>query len=565
MQNVIYLLLRRMRLPLIVVILAYAVSILGLVLIPGVDDQGNPWRMDFFHAFYFVSFTGSTIGYGEIPYTFTDAQRFWTMIAMYTTVIAWLYAIGALFTLFQDAGFRQVLRYTLFTRHVRGINETFYLVCGLGDAGELLVRELAKRHIRCVVVEKKESRLLALALEDLPVHVPGLCADAVDSSALLAAGLKHRHCAGVIALTDDDHINLTIAISSKLLAPDLQVICRSESHDSEANMASFGTDHIINPYDTFAERFAMMFQSPSMYLLYEWMTSLREAPLTDFSRPPKGEWILCGYGRFGKAVQKSISYEAVRTTVIEFDVEGTGAPESAVAGRGTEAITLHEANIENAVGIIAGTDDDANNLSIIMTALDLNPQLFTVARQNVRGNNAIFRAADIDLTMQTGTIIGQRIVDLLTTPLLSDFLNLARQENDSWANLLVSRVAGVLTDRPPDSWTITISREETPAIMEMLEKVCAISLGMLCTDPRDVALALPCVPLLLKRRHEGVLAPGNETVLQPEDQLLFCGRHGAEEHMRWTSKNFSALNFICTGSDNPTGYIWRRLSNHQQT
>ena len=165
-----------------------------------------------------------------------------------------------------------------------------------------LVRELAERHIRCVVVEKKEENLLALALEDLPVHVPALCGDALDSSVLLAAGLKHRHCAGVIALTDNDHINLTIAITSKLLAPDLQVICRSESHDSEANMASFGTDHIINPYDTFAERFAMMFQSPSMYLLYEWMTSLRENPLTDFSSPPRGEWILCGYGRFGQAV-----------------------------------------------------------------------------------------------------------------------------------------------------------------------------------------------------------------------------------------------------------------------
>jgi voltage-gated potassium channel len=563
MQNVIYLLLRRMRLPLIVVILAYAVSILGLVLIPGVDDQGNPWRMDFFHAFYFVSFTGSTIGYGEIPYEFTDAQRFWTMIAMYTTVIAWLYAIGALFTLFQNAGFRQVLRYTLFTRQVRAINERFYLVCGLGDAGELLVRELAERHIRCVVVEKKEENLLALALEDLPVHVPALCGDALDSSVLLAAGLKHRHCAGVIALTDNDHINLTIAITSKLLAPDLQVICRSESHDSEANMASFGTDHIINPYDTFAERFAMMFQSPSMYMLYEWMTSLRENPLTDFSSPPRGEWILCGFGRFGKAVQKSITFEAVRTTVVESDIEGTRAPESAVAGRGTEAITLYEANVENAAGIIAGTDDDANNLSIIMTALDLNPELFTVARQNLRGNDAIYKAADIDLTMQPGTIIGRRIVDLLTTPLLSDFLNLARQENETWANILVSRVAGVLSDRPPDSWTITISRGETPAVIEMLEKVCAISLGMLYTDPRDVTLALPCVPLLLKRRHEGILVPGNDTMLQPDDQLLFCGRQGAEEHMRWTSKNFNALNYICTGRDNPTGYIWRRLSKNE--
>ncbi len=68
MHNLLYLLLRRMRVPLIVVILAYAISMIGLVLIPGVDDQGNPWQMSFFHAFYFVSFMGSTIGFGEIPY-----------------------------------------------------------------------------------------------------------------------------------------------------------------------------------------------------------------------------------------------------------------------------------------------------------------------------------------------------------------------------------------------------------------------------------------------------------------------------------------------------------------
>ena len=78
MRNLIYLLLRRMRMPLIVIILAYAVSILGLVLIPGVDDQGQPWHMSIFHAFYFVSFMGSTIGFGEIPYPFSDPQRLWT-------------------------------------------------------------------------------------------------------------------------------------------------------------------------------------------------------------------------------------------------------------------------------------------------------------------------------------------------------------------------------------------------------------------------------------------------------------------------------------------------------
>ena len=96
MNTLLYILLRRLRLPLTILIGVYAVSVLGFVLIPGVDDQGQIWRMDFFHAFYFVSFMGSTIGFGEIPYPFTGAQRMWTLVCIYATVIAWLYAKLAL-------------------------------------------------------------------------------------------------------------------------------------------------------------------------------------------------------------------------------------------------------------------------------------------------------------------------------------------------------------------------------------------------------------------------------------------------------------------------------------
>jgi Trk K+ transport system NAD-binding subunit len=560
MHNLVYLLLRRMRLPLIMVIIAYAVSVLGLVLIPGVDDQGNPWRMDFFHAFYFVSILGSTIGLGEIPYPFTDAQRIWTTVAIYTTVIAWLFAIGSLFALFSDPGFRRVLGYTLFTRAVRGIREPFYLVCGLGDAGHLLVHELAGRCIRTVVIDNRENRVQALQLEDLRVYVPALCADAADAATLSAAGVNSRYCKGVIALTDSDHINLTIAITSKLLSPELQVICRSESHDSEVNMASFGTDHIINPYDTFARRFALMLKSPSMFLVNEWLTSVRDAPLREFTAPPKGTWVICGYGRFGKALQISLSFEGIRTVLIESDIEKTDAPEGVIVGRGTEAITLYEADIENADGIIAGTDDDSNNLSIIITAIDLNEKLFTVGRQNRRSNDAIFNAARLDVIMQPGTIISQRILALLTTPLLTDFLRLAGQQNEDWANILVSRVVGVLTDRPPDSWTITIDDEQAPAIQEMIRKGSDVSIGMLCTDPRDLTLTLSCVPLYLQRTADEILLPGNDCVLQPGDRLLFCGHQDTATYMRWTMNNFNALNYISTGEDRPSGYLWRWLA-----
>jgi voltage-gated potassium channel len=65
-------------------------------------------------------------------------------------------------------------------------------------------------------------------------------------------------------------------------------------------------------------------------------------------------------------------------------------PEGVVQGRGTEAETLEQADIQRAVGLVAGTDDDANNLSIIMTARTLNPELFVVARENHLDNQELF-------------------------------------------------------------------------------------------------------------------------------------------------------------------------------
>ncbi|HHC75096.1 MAG TPA: potassium transporter TrkA, partial [Thiothrix sp.] len=115
----IYLLFRRLRLPLLVLVIVYAISVLGFVLIPGQDNEGNVWRMSFFHAFYFVSFMGSTIGFGEIPYEFTDQQRFWALFAIYGTVIAWLYGIGTTLNVLGDPVFKRLMTENSFARRVK--------------------------------------------------------------------------------------------------------------------------------------------------------------------------------------------------------------------------------------------------------------------------------------------------------------------------------------------------------------------------------------------------------------------------------------------------------------
>ncbi|MDO9191076.1 MAG: NAD-binding protein, partial [Sulfurimicrobium sp.] len=174
MHNIVYVLLRRIHVPLIVLVCVYSISVLGFVLIPGMDNEGKPWDMGFFHAFYFVSFLGTTIGLGEIPYPFTDAQRLWATISIYGTVLAWLYGIGTALSLLQDPPFQSVLRMNAFRRAVNLISEPFYLVCGYGDTGSTLVRALSEAGYRSVVIEVDQSRIIALELEDLGMPVPGL-------------------------------------------------------------------------------------------------------------------------------------------------------------------------------------------------------------------------------------------------------------------------------------------------------------------------------------------------------------------------------------------------------
>ena len=557
MHNIVYILLRRVHIPLIVLVCVYAVSILGFVLIPGMDDKGNPWHMDFFHAFYFVSYMGTTIGFGEIPYPFTDAQRLWATINIYTTVLAWLYGIGSALSLLQDKAFQAVLQEHAFRRSVRLISEPFYLVCGYGDTGTTLIRALSEEGYRSVVIEIDQSRIIALELEDLPVPVPGLCANAAEPETLVMAGLKRANCAGVIALTNNDDANLNVAITAKLLCPRLPTIARAETRAVEANMLSFGTDQVLNPFNTFAGRLALALHAPGMYLLFEWMTAVPHEKLREPVFPPHGRWILCGYGRFGKAVYEKLLAEGIQVTVVEAMPEMTNSPTGTISGSGTEAKTLIAAGIRDAVGIVAGTDNDGNNLSIIMTARELNPGLFMVARQNQHQNNITFQAARLDLTMQRGTVIANKIFAMTTTPLLTDFLQAASQYSNEWANQLVSRIGGISGEEVPKTWTINITHTDSPALHHGIGKGKKVRVADLYRNPRNRDSQLPFIALYIKRGDKEIMLPHDEVLLQREDRILCCGLFGTDLQAEWIAKNHNVFDYLHSGEERPSGSLWR--------
>lgn len=563
MENVIFLIIRRMRVPLLTLIVTYAVAILGLVLIPGQDGDGAPWNMDFFHAFYVVSYTATTIGFGEIPYEFTGAQRLWVTLCIYTTVVVWFYALGTLVALLQDKGFQRAMTELKFARRVRRRHEPFFLVCGYGETGSVLVRALTDRNRQAVAIDIDEQRVDLLKLENLREYVPALCADARRPEHLLEAGLKHRLCAGVVAITNVNETNLKIAIAAKLMRPDIQVICRADSHDVEDNMASFGTDHIYDPFDIFALYLATAIQAPCLTLIHEWLTALPGDRLKDPIYPPtRGLWVLCGYGRFGKAVYKYLKSEGLELVVIEEFPEKTGEPSAGcVVGRGTEAVTLEAAEIRRAVGLVAGTENDANNLSIVMTARSLNSDLFVVTRQNHLDNQELFAAVNADIVMHPSSIVANRIRVLLGTPLLTELESYARYQEDTWACQLISRIAALVHEHAPEVWEISIDEEHAHAICEATSKGCRVTLVHLLQDPRNRDRTLPAIALLLLRRSERRLLPQDDLRLRIGDRLLLCGRPCARSRMGWTLQNIHALGYILTGGNISGGSLWRWIAN----
>ncbi len=563
MNNILFIVMRRMRVPLILLICAYSIAIMGLVLIPGEDPSGNVWHMDFLHAFYFVSFMASTTGFGEIPYAFTAAQRLWVTVTIYLTVVVWIYSIGTIISLVQDPAFRQALRERRFTAQVRRLREKFFIVCGYGETGRELVRSLTCRDCRAVVVEETPERINALQMENLPSYVPGLCGDAGNPEHMLMAGLNHPMCAGVVALSSGNEVNLKTAITAKLLNNDVKVICRADSYDVEANMDSFGTDHIVDPFDLFSLYLATAFKAPGLYLMQEWLLGNSESPLDDPLYPPKdGNWIICGYGRFGKAVYKRLRDEDIETAVIEMMPEKTGQPkEHFIKGRGTEAVTLKAAGVEDAIGLVAGTDDDVNNLSIIMTAKELNPNLFVVLRQNRQENHSLFDAVEKDMWMHPSSIIANRIRILLSSPMLADFLERALSNDDEWACALVSRIAAVVEDRAPQVWEVDINAISAPAYCRAIAEGADITLQNMMRMPRDRKRKLQCIPLMHVRGENRTLLPESDLSLKSGDKLLFCGRSSSDNYMHWGMQNDNILSYLLTGKTEPEGAVWRWFAN----
>lgn len=561
----IFLIMRRMRAPLIILIVIFAVSVIGLTLIPGQDAQGRPTRVGFFDAFYFMSYTATTIGFGELPNPFTAAQRLWVMGTIYVTVVGWAYAIGAILSLLQDRAFRQALALRSFTRRVAALREPFLLMAGYGRTGELLRDSFLTLGQQFVVVDLAPERIDALDLSGHGPNVPGLVGDARNPDILKVAGLGHPYCSGVLALTNDDEANLAVTMSAVLLRPDVPVIARTASPVIADRMAAFGNPAVINPFDRYGDHLLLSLRAPASFQLMTWLEGGPGSRQPPRSEPPReGRWVICGYGRFGRELTSDLRSGGLDVTVLDTTEPHDRVPRDphVLVGDAADPDLLIRADLRSAVGFVAGTHNDTTNLSLLAAARAANPELFLGARQNEVTSAPLFQAMSVDSLLVPTELIAREVYAQLSTPLLWRFLQEMPSLGNDWAAALVSRLADHCGEYLEALSRITLTATAAPTLSTWLAGGRA-PLGDLLRSATDRSESLHIVPLLVQRGADCTLAPAMDFQLRADDQLLLAGRPGELHALELSLTDASTTEYVLYGRRVPASWIWRRLGHRR--
>jgi voltage-gated potassium channel len=139
-------------------------------------------------------------------------------------------------------------------------------------------------------------------------------------------------------------------------------------------------------------------------------------------------YIICGCGRIGYLICKELTAEKVPFVVIENNPEIIQKIESEgfiyYKGDAAQDKTLIAAGIKRAKGIVCALPTDPENLYVILTAKELNPDIYILSRsEELESEHRLLRAG-ADRVMSPYTLGGMRMAMAITKPAMLDFIEI---------------------------------------------------------------------------------------------------------------------------------------------
>ena len=349
--------------------------------------------MGFFDAFYFMSYTASTIGFGELPVPVHLAQRLWVTVAIYLTVIGWAYAIGSLLALLQDRAFRQALALQQFTPQgvpaARAVPADRRVRAHRGAARPLVRRARAGASSSSTI--ERADRRAWTSTPTTPTCPAWSATPATRAPRRRRAGppvlrggaRAHRRRRGEPGGHHDRGAAAPRAAGGR--ARSLPAVAE--------RMRAFGAPTVVNPFDRFGDHLRLALRAPASYQLMTWLESgpgaelpaarpaAARRPLGGLRLRPARPGADRGPARRGSGGHGRRARPADRRTTAAV-VVGDGSDPAVLAAGGPRRRRRASSPARTTT---------RRNLSLVAAARRANPDLFVAARQNRAGQRAAVR------------------------------------------------------------------------------------------------------------------------------------------------------------------------------
>ncbi len=139
-------------------------------------------------------------------------------------------------------------------------------------------------------------------------------------------------------------------------------------------------------------------------------------------------YIVCGYGKIGGFVCRELAHEAVDFVVVDNRPKVVERIEEDgfvyVNGSATDDNTLLRAGIQRAKGVVCALPTDADNLYVVLTAKELNPDVFVLSRFEDNASERRLIKAGADRAISPYMVGGMRMSQAILRPAMLDFIEI---------------------------------------------------------------------------------------------------------------------------------------------
>lgn len=148
----------------------------------------------------------------------------------------------------------------------------------------------------------------------------------------------------------------------------------------------------------------------------------------------EGHYVVVGMGRVGSVVCQTLAEHGVPFVACDRREECAETAEERgwlfVLGDGTAEEVLRATGIERAKGLITALDTDADNLFCALTARELNPGLFIVARSTTVASEPKILRSGADRVVTPDVIGGRRMAAMALNPVVADYLDVVTHKDE---------------------------------------------------------------------------------------------------------------------------------------